>query len=261
MKELFISLVQLDISTGDPRLNREKVKKMIEKAALSTPDMIVLPEMWNTGYSLKNLGEICDRDGHPSIDMVEDLARTHTTNIVAGSVSDMRKGKVYNTCYVVDRKGSRVGEYSKIHLFRLMGEDKHFTGGSTPGLFELEGVTCGVAICYDLRFPELIRGLALRGAKVVFIPAQWPHPRKEHWITLIRARAIENQVYIVGVNRVGKSGSSHFFGSSMVVNPWGEVVVQAGDKEGVINAKVDVKMVDEVRERIPVFRDRKPEVY
>lgn len=261
MRELLMSLVQFDIKAGDPETNREKVKDMIEKAAVSKPDIIILPEMWNTGYSFEMLEEICDRKGCPSIELIQHLAGRHSVNIVAGSIADLRQENVYNTCYLVDRKGNRLGEYSKVHLFRLMGEDKFLTPGDTPGLFELEGIKFGVIICYDLRFPELVRGLALKGAKIVFVTAQWPHPRQEHWVTLLKARAIENQLYVVAVNRVGKSRDNHFFGSSMVIDPWGNVLVQAGDKEAVINARIDLQLVEEVRKKIPVFSDRNVQAY
>jgi len=261
MQELMVSLIQYDVSPGKPEVNREKVKRMIEKAAVSKPDIVVLPEMWNTGYSFGSLQSICDKEGYPTLELVQNLAGKHSVNIVAGSVADKRKDEVYNTCYIVDRNGDRVGKYSKIHLFRLMEEDKFLTSGNTLGLFELEGFKCGVIICYDLRFPELVRCLALEGAKIIFVPAQWPHPRQEHWVTLLKARAIENQLYIVAVNRVGKSGDTHFFGGSMVVDPWGNVLARAGDKEAVINARIDLELVEEVRKKIPVFSDRNTKTY
>jgi predicted amidohydrolase len=261
MKELRVSLVQMSVDTGKPQINRDKAVKMIQKAAEAKPDVVILPEMWNTGYSFNNLESICDREGNPTLEIIKELARKNYTNIVAGSIADLRDNKVFNTSYIVDRNGEKVFQYSKVHLFRLMEEDRYLTAGDALGLFQLENAWYGVMICYDLRFPELMRSLALKGAKAVFVPAQWPYPRQEHWVTLLRARAIENQLYVIATNRVGKGGDNRFFGSSMVVDPWGEVVVQAGDEEGVVNAKIDLGLVDSVREKIPVFEDRREEIY
>lgn len=166
-----------------------------------------------------------------------------------------------NTIYVFDRQGNEAAEYSKIHLFRLMDEEKHLVSGDRVGEFTVEGVPAGMMICYDIRFPELARRLALVGAKILFVPAEWPHPRLHHWRTLLQARAIENQMYVVACNRVGVSGSTEFFGHSMVIDPWGEVIAEGGESEEIIHASVSLDLVDEVRTRIPVFEDRRPQLY
>jgi len=116
-------------------------------------------------------------------------------------------------------------------------------------------------ICYDIRFPELARKLALSGAKILFVPAEWPHPRLHHWRSLLIARAIENQMYVCGINRVGRDAANVFCGHSMIVDPWGEVIAEADETETIISAAVDLARPDEVRSRIPVFRDRRPELY
>jgi predicted amidohydrolase len=116
-------------------------------------------------------------------------------------------------------------------------------------------------ICYDIRFPELARRLALGGAKLLLVPAEWPNPRLHHWRTLLTARAIENQMYVVACNRTGVSGSTSFFGHSMVIDPWGEIVAEADEQETILQATIDLALVDEVRTRIPVFEDRRPALY
>ncbi|MBA1335735.1 MAG: Aliphatic amidase AmiE [Firmicutes bacterium] len=261
MGRMLVSLIQMNVEAGCPEKNRSTALKLIERAAETNPDVIIMPEMWNTGYSFDSLKSICDRNGDPTLPMVKGLARETGINIIAGSVADMRDDRVYNTSYIVGRKGEVISQYSKIHLFGLMEEDRFLSPGEELGLFRLDDISCGILICYDLRFPELMRSLALKGARVVFVPAQWPFPRQEHWVTLLRARAIENQLYVVAANRVGRSGRDSFFGRSMVVDPWGEVIAQAGDKECIVNVKIDLGLVDDVRNRIPVFSDRREDLY
>lgn len=256
-----VALVQMDVSFGNPEANVRNAARLFVEAAAAKPDVIVLPEMWNTGYSLKNVREIADRQGAPSISALSLLAARYKVNVVAGSIADLKGGGVYNTSYILDRQGRTVATYSKIHRFCLMDEDKYMDAGDDIVDFELDGERCGVIICYDLRFPELSRQVALRGAKVLFVPAQWPNPRMRHWVSLNVARAIENQMYVVGCNRVGEGGGSTFFGHSMVTDPWGEVAAEGVLQETIVSCELDFAKVDEVRGKIPVFRDRRPEVY
>ena len=251
----------MDIAFGDPATNRARAREQIEQAAAAGTDLIILPEMWNTGYSLENIRDIADRNGQETIALMSELAKKHQINIHAGSVADLRDGEVYNTTYLFDRQGQVVGQYSKIHLFRLMDEEKYLQAGGDIGLFQFDGVQLGTMICYDLRFPELTRTMSLGGAQVVFLPAEWPYPRLNHWRHLQIARAIENQMFVVSVNRVGKAGDTEFFGHSMVVDPWGEVLFEADDKAGIHHVTIDLGVVPEIRQRIPIFEDRRPELY
>ena len=256
-----VALVQMDVAFGNPTANIANATRLFVEASALKPDVVVLPEMWNTGYSLENVRDIADRQGAPSISALSDLAARYRVNVVAGSIADLKEGGVYNTSYILDRQGRTVAAYSKIHRFGLMDEDKYMDAGDDIVDFELDGIRCGVIICYDLRFPELSRQIALRGAKVLFVPAQWPNPRVRHWVTLNVARAIENQMYVVACNRVGEGGGSTFFGHSMVTDPWGEVAADGAGQEGVVLCEMDLAKVDEARNKIPVFRDRRPEVY
>jgi predicted amidohydrolase len=257
-----ISLVQMDILKGKPEANTEKVREMTERASSEKPDIIVLPEMWNTGYSLANIREIADRQGTMTKEIIGGLARKHDVNIVAGSVSNLVGREVFNTMFIFDRKGKVVGEYSKIHLFRLMEEHKYLSAGNSICSFQLEGISCGGIICYDLRFPELVRLLALRGVKLLFIPAEWPHPRLDHWRTLIKARSVENQFFTIACNRTGNDGKSEFFGHSMVVDPWGDIIGELEEPvEDILTVELDLDLVERARRAMPVFGDRKPGVY
>ncbi|MGZ4134370.1 MAG: carbon-nitrogen family hydrolase, partial [Tumebacillaceae bacterium] len=194
-------------------------------------------------------------------ELMSALAKEYNVNILAGSVSDLRDGDVYNTTYLFNRQGEVVGDYSKIHLFRLMDEEKYLQAGDQVGLFTLDDVTLGSMICYDIRFPELARTLSLGGAQILFLPAEWPHPRLNHWRHLQMARAIENQMFVVSTNRVGKAGDTEFFGHSMVIDPWGEILLETDDQEGIHHVTVDLAVVPEIRSRIPIFEDRRPDLY
>lgn len=182
-------------------------------------------------------------------------------NVVGGSIAEKRECGVFNTIYAFDREGNEAGDYSKIHLFRLMDEEKFLQSGDKLGRLELDGVPAGMMICYDIRFPELSRKLALGGAQVLFVPAEWPNPRLHHWRTLLMARAIENQMFVISCNRVGISGTTEFFGHSMVIDPWGEVLAEGDESERIVRATIDLGLVKDVRRRIPIFEDRRPSLY
>jgi omega-amidase len=262
MDRMKVSVIQLDIADGEPEVNRERVRMLIEKASADKPDAILLPEMWTTAYELAKLEQLCDKEGKPTLDMISELSAKYEVNIIAGSFADMGKdGGIRNTSYITDRKGNIVSKYEKIHLFKLMGEDTSLKPGKKYCTFELDGVKCGLIICYDLRFPELIRTLALEGIKVLFVPAEWPARRIMHWTTLLKARAIENQIFVVAANRAGKSDSDVFVGGSAVIDPWGEAYIEADFNEQIITAELELGKVEEIRSQMDILSDRMPETY
>lgn len=256
-----VATIQMDLALGDPQKNLLRAEELVRKASSQGPDVIILPEMWNTSYDLKNLKDTADSDGKPSAQRMGQLAKELGVNIIAGSIADKRRDKIYNTAYVFNRQGEEVAQYSKTHLFGLMNETDYLERGNKRCLFQLDGITCGLIICYDLRFPELSRSLALDGAQVIFIPAQWPQPRIHPWRILIQARAIENQLYTVAVNRVGIEGKAEFFGHTMVADPLGQIVYEGDEKEEVQVTQLDLLMVDKVRTKMQCFADRVEEVY
>ncbi len=262
-QRLSVALIQADIEIGSPEANKEHLESLMEKAMKGSPkpDLLILPEMWNTGYALERIQEIADPEGEESRAWLSAFAAKHQVMLVAGSVAVRKGGRVYNTMYAFDASGGQIGEYSKLHLFRLMDEEKHLTAGSELVLLDLGGFKAGASICYDIRFPELARSLALSGAKMLIVPAEWPHPRLHHWRTLLTARAIENQMYVIACNRVGSSRGTDFFGHSLIIDPWGEIVAEGGEAEEIVTGLVSPGLVDEVRSRIPVFTDRRPEMY
>lgn len=255
-----IACVQMDIAFGEPEKNKQTVVRYMEQIARNV-DVVVLPELWTTGYDLARLGDIADENGEDAKTFLSSLARAYNVHIVGGSVAKKTERQITNTMYIVDRNGDVVCEYSKLHLFKLMDEHKHLQAGETTGIFSLDGVTGAGVICYDIRFPEWIRAHVLHGAEVLFVVAEWPLVRLHHWRTLLMARAIENQCYVVACNRAGKDPNNEFAGHSMIIDPWGNILAEGNEQETVIVANIDINEVQHVRARIPIFSDRRPDVY
>jgi len=256
---LTISLAQIDIALGRPEENLAKVEGMIAEASQRGSQIVLLPELWSTGYDLERAEEHA-RTTERLLARLTDLAKEHSLFII-GSLLSAKEGHLYNRATILSPKGVLVGEYRKIHLFRLMEEEKYFAPGTETPVFDFPWGKGALAICYDLRFPELFRKYALGGARIVFLPAEWPYPRLEAWRILLRARAIENQFFMVGCNRVGKSKGKVFFGCSSIYDPWGEPVLEGGEEEGLLTAEIDLDEVDEARREIPIFEDRREELY
>jgi omega-amidase len=250
--------VQFNIKLGEIEPNRQHVHSSLARLADEGVELVVLPEMWGTGFAYRELNELATRTG----DLVEELGALSAKYgmVVVGSLPEPHEDKVYNTAYVLDR-GKMRGKYRKIHLFSLMQEDRSFDSGCAPLLVDTSVGKLGVFICYDLRFPELARRLAVEGAEILVVPGEWPKPRQEHWRTLLRARAIENQLFLVSANCCGQVGKLDFFGMSMIIDPKGEVLAEAGYDPQDITATLDFALMEEWRGQIPCFSDRKPECY
>lgn len=263
MSRLRIALLQLDIHFGNPKANQEKIQQFFDQLQnLKEPvDIVLLPELWNTSYDLGRLNEIADHRGADTIRLCSRLAQEQRLYFIAGSVAEKSEEGVYNTTYVFDRNGDLIHQYRKTHLFRLMSEEKFLLSGNHIEGFLLDGEQALCNICYDIRFPEGIRKAAVEGAKILFVCAQWPHPRLYHWRQLLIARAIENQMYVVACNRVGEDPNNTFCGHSMIIDPWGEVVAEGMQKEEIVIGEIDLDKVTEVRGKIPIFEDRRTDLY
>lgn len=261
--EVTVSLLQIGINSGDPDHNFRSVQdKLVEAVNGKTrPDLLVLPEMWNTGYAMDKLSQLADVRGERTTGLFREFCRENQVSAVAGSVAEHWEGQVRNTAYTFGNDGSLTSHYTKIHLFGPMGEDQVLTAGTRPGRVDIGGIPAGVAICYDIRFPELIRSLALSGAQMLIVPAHWPKARIGHWRALLIARAIENQMYVLGCNRSGTSDGTEYAGHSLIIDPLGELIAEAGEGEEILTATLSPGLVKEVRSRIPVFRDRRPDCY
>ncbi|WP_186578134.1 carbon-nitrogen family hydrolase [Aquibacillus kalidii] len=256
-----VSLIQMNVTFGNPKENQERISSYFSQVNFNTTDIVVLPELWTTGYDLKRLDEIADNNANDTIYFISKLAKANNVNIIAGSIAKRTGSKVTNTMIIFNRKGEVVKHYDKAHLFRLMEEDKYLTGGSLDGVFELDNTKCAGVICYDIRFPEWIRTNMLHNTKVLFVVAEWPRQRIDHWRALLISRAIENQSYVVACNRVGSDPNNQFGGHSMIIDPWGEVVEEALEEEIVIHGVINPDLVEEVRNTIPIDSDRRPDIY
>ncbi|MCS1350696.1 carbon-nitrogen family hydrolase [Mechercharimyces sp. CAU 1602] len=249
-----VSLVQMEVAWGNPDKNKKIVEERVREAVAEGAEVILLPELWNTGYDLTHLEELADEGEVKS--WLASLARQQRITLVAGSIAEKQRGQIYNTSYTFNSLGSLINTYRKVHLFRLMEEEQYLEAGNTRTLFQLGELKAGTAICYDIRFPEFIRSYALDGAELLFVPAEWPHPRLQHWRVLNQARAIENQMFVIAANRVGAGGGTRFCGHSMVIDPWGNIIAEAGEGEEVLTVDIDISEVARVREMIPVYEDR-----
>ena len=257
-----IACLQMDMRLGEVDANFRKASLLVEAAMQHSPDVLLLPETWNTGFfPQEDLQSRCDADGEKVQEIFGNLAKHYAVNIVAGSVSDLRDGNVYNTAYIFDRSGRRIASYSKTHLFTPMGEDKAYAPGDSLCTFTLDGIPCGILICYDIRFPELARTLALQGTQLLFLPSQWPAERLHHLHSLLTARAIENQMFVACCNSCGKTANSQFGGESMILDPVGAKIAHAGTGEEILLADIDISAVSAIRKSINVFHDRRPELY
>ncbi|MXQ52080.1 carbon-nitrogen family hydrolase [Salinicoccus hispanicus] len=260
-----IKVLQYQVVFGDLEANLERVQEVFAKENLKGTDVVVLPEMWTSSYDLENIKQHACHHLEPAKSIIVSLAQEYDVNIVAGSVANMKADpeKVYNTAFVIDRKGKLIYEYSKMHLVPMLNEPEFLAAGRDKvNTFMLDGNTCGIVICYDLRFPELFRDLALKGATSIFVVAEWPMARKSHWETLTRARAIENQLYIIAADTYGEIGDQKYAGRSMIVGPFGESVDEAADHgDATLTGRLDGSEVDRIRKEVPIFDSRKREMY
>lgn len=257
-----IALIQMDSVFAEPSQNFIRAVELMDEAMKGSPDILVLPETFNTGFfPTTNLKELADKNGEKTKKIFSAYAKEHKVNIVVGSVTTVKNNSIYNTAYIFDRSGNIVAEYDKIHGFTPSGEHNYYTGGDKLVTFSLDGLKCGIIICYDIRFCELVRSLALKGIDILFVPAHWPLIRKKHWINLVTTRAIENQMYVCAVNACSKAGDTIYGGNSLLVDPWGEELCHLDESERIGYGTIDVSTIKRIRESINVFRDRKPNLY
>ena len=234
--------------------------QMVTGAARQNSQVVLLPELWSTGYDLSNAQALA-RENQALLPEIARLACENSV-FIGGSLLLGREGKVYNTFVFQPPTQNEPVLYSKIHLFRLMSEDRWLTPGDQLQQVEAPWGQTGLAICYDLRFPEMFRHYALAGSRLFLISAEWPLARIQHWQILLRARAIENQCFIAATNCTGLCGGETFGGSSAVISPWGETLVEASTGQPELHTiSIDMDQVPSVRNKIPILKDRRPDVY
>jgi len=254
-----IALLQVDSSAAIPIQTRiDQTLYNLETTLKEKPKLVMLPELWATGaFMVEQTKSQAKEFLEPTLEKLKQLARKYETWIHTGSFLEETQSGTYNTSYLLDDRGEEVARYRKIHLFgfdegeaSLLIPGKEIVVVPTP-----IGIT-GLATCYDLRFPELFRAMIQKGANSFLITSGWPQKRLSHWNALLKARAIENQSYVIACNGVGEQIDNHLGGNSQVIDSWGDVQIQAGQKQEILFTDIDIQKANQVREKMPVLADR-----
>ncbi|ODS40044.1 MAG: hypothetical protein A7315_09830 [Candidatus Altiarchaeales archaeon WOR_SM1_79] len=238
-----IALIQTDIKTK----KEENVGNILNHIKNFDADIYCLPEVFSTGFNYKDLAENAEQINGQTIQKLRETGKT-----ISGTFVEKEGGRIYNTAFFIS-EGELIGTYRKIHRFNL--EKDVFSQGDKAEVIQTKSGKIGFLTCYDIRFPEHARKLALEGAEILFVPANFPNPRMRHWRLLLQARALENLCYIIAVNRVGRDENNSYFGHSMIVSPLGEIMCEAGNCEEIITHDIDVFEVNEAREKLPYLSD------
>jgi len=248
-----------------------KARDFIKKLVNENADFIVFPEMFNCPYDNSFFRDFSENyDSGETIKFLSNEAKENNVYIVGGSIPELYEGKVFNTSFVFDRNGNLIAKHRKIHLFDIDVKDKIrfkesdvLSAGNNITIFNTEFGKMGIIICYDIRFPELSRIMALKGAKIIFVPGAFNMTTgPAHWELLFRSRALDNQIYMVGVSPARDMDFSyHAYGNSMITDPWGEVVERFDEKENFKVVELDMKKIDECRESLPYFKHRRTDIY
>jgi len=257
-----VALGQIDVLAGRPAANLEQVTLLAQEAAHQDSDLLVLPELWLSGYDLPRSEAYAQAFAGEYQARWAALAR-ETGLYMAGSVlAPDAAGRPANTALLLSPQGETLATYRKIYLFEPMGEKRYLAPGDTAPCFDLPWGRTALSICYDLRFPELFRHLTAQGAVIVLLVAQWPNVRTEHWRLLLRARAIENQSFLIACNRVGQDpNGTAYAGHSAVLGPWGAVLAEGGTEAALLLADLDMEEVTRTRHKFPVLEDRREGLY
>lgn len=245
---------QLDIVWENKPANHAKVRQVLEQAAPPPGSLVVLPEMFASGFSMR-AAAVSDSRTRETQGFLADTAQTLGIYLVGGLVTDGKAGLGRNECVGYDPQGKEIVRYCKLHPFTLGGEAAHYEAGEKIALFDWAGFTVAPFICYDLRFPESFRAAARQGANLLLVVANWPSVRIAHWNALLKARAIENQAYVVGVNRSGQDPQLSYAGQSQIVSFAGDVIATAGAEEGCCQAELSLTDLRDYRERLPFLAD------
>lgn len=259
--ELTVALAQMAIALGRPERNEATASAMAAQAAAAGAHLLLLPELWPTGYDLARADDYAAPLDQGPFALMAGLAREHGLYLLGTALEAHSGERPFNTAALYGPDGRLVGAYRKVHLFPPMGEKEHMTAGNSLPVLAWPWGRVAVAICYDLRFPEQWRAYTCAGAQLILIPAEWPARRVEHWRLLLRARAVENQLFVVGCNRAGTDADGEFGGHSAAVDPWGRVLVEGGLEPGLFLATLDLDEVARARARFPWLNDRRPELY
>lgn len=260
MEALRVGILQLRVIRDDAALNSRYALGEIRDAARSGCDVLVLPELWNAAFPL--LGpHVLIEENAPLVEEIARAAFRSETWIIAGSMAVRTPSGPRNRCLVFSPEGKLAFRYDKIHLYPGLDEPNILSPGRDLGFFSMGGLPCGVMICFDAEFPDVSGALADRGARILFIPAAWKSEYVRLWRAILLARAIENQVFVVGVNRCDRGRSSSFGGQSMVVDPFGDVILHLDESPRFQKVTLNLQMVDAARGEHKVVSSQRPEIY
>ncbi|MGI6491185.1 MAG: carbon-nitrogen hydrolase family protein [Peptococcaceae bacterium] len=255
----------------DKEANIIKARSMIEEAARNDSRLVILPEMFNCPYRNSAFPEYAETyPGGKTLAMLADAAREEQIFLVGGSIPELSGGTIYNTSFIFGPRGELLGRHRKMHLFDVdlegglsFQESATLGAGSQATVIKTELGTLGVCICYDIRFPELSRLMVLRGAEIIIVPAAFNMTTgPAHWELLLRARAVDNQVYVVGAAQATDETAGYTcYGHSAVINPWGQVVAEAGGQETILYGAIDFNLLEKTRRELPLLKHRRPGLY
>lgn len=270
MAKIKVAALQMPVY-ADKMENLKTVEHQLEKVKDKRVDFIILPEMFCCPYRTECFPLYAEEEGGPIWQALSDLSRKYNVYLIGGSMPERGEdGNVYNTTYIFDRKGKQIGKHRKTHLFDIdikggqsFRESDTLTAGNTDCVFETEFGRMGVMICFDIRFPEMARLTVNDGAQAIFIPAAFNMTTgPAHWELSFRARALDNQVYMLGCAPMRDSSSGYTsWGHSILVNPWGDVLAQLDEKEGILIGEMDLEYENRIREQLPLLRSRREDVY
>jgi omega-amidase len=254
-----ICSAQISSIWEEPDKTLEKAGMFIRHAAASGASLICFPEQFATGWDPEPRKNIQDIRGG-IVSSLQGYAEEYGIGIL-GSFRQAADPLPKNTAVMIGSDGRILSTYAKIHLFSYGHENAGNSPGTDLGIFTLDSLTCGIAICYDLRFPDLFRLYARKGVQAVFVPSAWPHIRTRHWELFIQARALENQMYVIGVNTTGKTPVDSYSGNSMTADPQGSIISRATEAEQLVFCDLDPGMIATTRSQFPVEKDRRDALY
>lgn len=260
-----IALCQMPVAQADIDANLDAIAQRISQAASKGATLAIFPELCTTGFHWHKNKTLLDEHTRTT-EQISSLCAQHKIGFYGSILAPHPQGGAANTALLIAPDGTEIARYRKIHLFTLVGEHKYLTPGETPIVCDSPWGRLGLAICYDMRFPELFRRYALQGAQAFLLCAAFPHPRLAHWQTLLRARAIEDQAWLIAVNQTGTETFSEtnkltYFGHSTVIDPWGKIITEADEADGIHYTTIAPEEATPIREKMTVLQDRRPELY
>ncbi len=254
-----IICLQLDIAWQDPDANYAKTRQMLDQCPPAPGDMVVLPEMFATGYSM-DIEKVAESQDGSTAKFLAAIASQYQCWTIGGVATRTPAGKARNEAIVTDPSAVEIARYAKAYPFSYANETDYYESGNAISVIQTGDITAVPVICYDLRFPELFRSAVRRGAEMFVVIASWPASRISHWTTLLQARAIENQAYVVGVNRCGKDPNCNYCGGTVVIDPKGNIIADAGNWERAISVGIDPEAIRQWRQEFPALRDIRDDI-